>query len=130
MQYSASSQDELTIINMCRDVGYGKFMKRNPSTITIILNDKKEKYNILKTIEFTSKRKCMSLIVQNKETQKAYIFTKGADVEVTEKLSLDNYAEGIIESCDEFSTAGLRTLLFAYRELSLDEINKLSDLSD
>jgi phospholipid-translocating ATPase len=44
-----------------------------------MLNGKREEYQILKVIEFSSDRKMMSVIVKSKDNGKILAFTKGAD---------------------------------------------------
>lgn len=65
---SGASPDEVTFLEMAEDFGYAQFLERTSDKITIKIGDKEEVYQILAREEFTSDRKRMSVMVQNKET--------------------------------------------------------------
>lgn len=46
-----------------------------------------EKYELIRTFEFTSERKAMSVIVKNVATNKLYVFVKGADSSIIPKVT-------------------------------------------
>jgi len=56
--------DEVTFLEMCKEVGFIHFKERNSDCITISVQGQIEKYEILRVIEFTSARKKMSVIVK------------------------------------------------------------------
>ena len=56
----------------------------------------------------------MSIVVRNLATRKVYVFTKGADCTVIEMSKQNKQAELDVEY---FANQGLRTLVFAYKEL-------------
>lgn len=80
-------------------------------------------YKLLNTLEFSSARKRMSVIVSTEEGR-LFLFCKGADSVILERLSKDNSKACLTNTkchIDEYSEAGLRTLALAYRELTEDE---------
>mmetsp|Transcript_23944 Transcript_23944/g.36674 ORF Transcript_23944/g.36674 Transcript_23944/m.36674 type:complete len:92 (+) Transcript_23944:1648-1923(+) len=62
----------------------------------------------------------MSIIVRNKATRKITMFTKGADVTMEPRIADTKYSEDMLERMDGFASIGLRTLMFAYKELDDD----------
>ena len=66
LKYSASSPDELALVNGAKDVGI-EYFKRSASTISIRVgpNREEEDYEALIEFPFDSTRKRMSLIVKN-----------------------------------------------------------------
>lgn len=87
MQMSGQSQDELCLLEMVHDRELAKFVARNANTIDIEIMGKKEKYNVLKVIEFSSDRKMMSVILQNDDTKESQVFSKGASDMMVKRLS-------------------------------------------
>jgi magnesium-transporting ATPase (P-type) len=76
-------------------------------------------------IEFTSSRKCMSVIVKT-DKGKLYILTKGADSVIMPRVkdkTTVSYANSN-QSMEMYAVKGLRTLCIAYRELTKDELDK------
>ncbi|CAB0012892.1 unnamed protein product [Nesidiocoris tenuis] len=64
--YHASSPDERALLQGARDYGF-VFDTRTPNFVEILCLGKREKYEILNVIEFTSARKRMSIICRNPE---------------------------------------------------------------
>ena len=71
---------------MARDVGLCKFIQRDADEIKIQFQDSIETYKVLRTIEFTSDRKRMSVIVRNMKTNKIISFVKGADTALIPRI--------------------------------------------
>jgi len=86
----------------------------------------------LQTLEFTSDRACMSIIVKVPDAQNGEVelWTKGADSKILPRLDPQwcNKHREMIESADTaiqtYSSAGLRTLVWAYRRIPKDEYEK------
>jgi phospholipid-transporting ATPase len=80
----------------------------------------------LRCFEFSSVRKRSSIIVQNKETHKYYIFCKGSIntikqlVNTEDKINIDNNDQIILNNYPE-----LRVMACAYKELDKDQIDLL-----
>lgn len=74
---------------------------------------------ILDVLEFTSERKCMSIIVQDINGRK-FIYSKGADQVMFEQLNKrlsPEIQQKLQEQLLEFSRSGLRTLVVSYAEI-------------
>jgi phospholipid-translocating ATPase len=95
ISYQAASPDELALVDAARDLGYLvidrltqsiqlQFRALNGSTIT-------ERYGVLDVIEFSSKRKRMSIIIRMPDG-KICIFCKGADSLILPRLKKNQEA--------------------------------------
>lgn len=87
IHYNASSPDELALTNGARY--FGKvFTKRDNNNMIVIenlLNNKKELYELLNVIEFSSTRKRMTVVVRTPDN-KILCITKGADSIIIPRL--------------------------------------------
>ena len=99
-------------------------------------------YKKLAELQFDSFRKCMSVIVRPKfssenlessqngqnlgQGETIYLFIKGADTAV-----LPNCIHGPVEETnkivEQFAKEGLRTLVYAYKTITRDELNLFSE---
>lgn len=84
----------------------------------------REEVVILDSIEFTSKRKRMSVIVQDADGA-IRLFCKGADTAILPRLSkqcnhTNNILKETVTHCRDFASEGLRTLLIGYTDISPD----------
>ncbi len=118
--YQASSPDELGIIQAMKKLGL-VLCDRSASSIEIDWNGCKVAFRVLAVIEFTSERRMMSVLVQRPEGG-AVLFCKGADLAISSKLSSSckssPYFSSTLKSIDKFAIEGLRTLCYAYREIT------------
>ncbi len=101
-------------------------------------SDVRSKYEFVKELSFTSERKMMSKIVKNEEIYLCfskgapekipkicdYIFVENNLVPITEELKSD-----IIQKMEDFANKGYRTLGFAQRSLSSNDIMNIENLS-
>jgi len=157
IKLSASNPDDEALVCAATYFGF-EFKDREDKFIIIHNRDKKldEKIELLETIEFTSKRKRMSVIIRDTDNV-IRILTKGADTAMMERLHPGQ--ESLLASTDEqmrqFSSEGLRCLFVgcsrvsseaysawstSYREASTDlvqldlkkrgEANKIEDRQD
>jgi magnesium-transporting ATPase (P-type) len=76
-EYQAASPDEDALVKGAKYLGVN-FFERSSDLVKIKINDQEETYKLLNIIEFTSSRKRMSAIYQDKD-EKIFILTKGAD---------------------------------------------------
>ena len=125
--YNASSPDDRALVEGASDMGF-TFHDRQPLDNTELVQVKtpngNEKYEILNTIEFTSTRKRMSVIVRIPDGRiKLYI--KGADSVILPRLGDDptashkrKHERNTIQHLEDFAAEGLRTLCCATREIS------------
>jgi magnesium-transporting ATPase (P-type) len=77
-------------------------------------------YRLLQKFEFTSDRKKMSVVVQDERTGLILLYSKGADLAIFDKLSVNieqHFLEATKEDLIKFSTKGFRTLCFGLRVL-------------
>ncbi len=122
LKYSASSPDELALVNGAKSVGI-EFVARSSTTISIKgATGSIENYESQVEFPFDSTRKRMSLIVKHLETGKFYLMTKGADSIMLPRVDLDSdFQKGIEKDLYKFAVEGLRTLVFSKKELSHKE---------
>ena len=78
-------------------------------------------FTILHVLQFDSERKCMSVIVRNKDDQ-ILLFCKGADNVITGKLRYET--ENLVKTLEhvkQYAEDGLRVLMIGYKEISEEE---------
>ncbi|KAH7868232.1 phospholipid-transporting ATPase 1 [Lentinula edodes] len=122
LEYKAESPDEAALVAAARDVGF-PFINKGKDGIDIEVMGQKERYEVLKVLEFNSTRKRMSVVVRNPEG-KLVLYTKGADSVIYARLASDHNAmvkDQTSKDMEVFANGGLRTLCIAYRELEEDE---------
>lgn len=115
---SGTSQDELIVIDVSRQSLYFTLLSRDSEQI--VLQDNQDKSEIpiqvLRTFEFSSDRKMMTVIV--KMGGKQYAFVKGADTSIEPRCKdLDETDKMTLDDLDDFAEQGLRTLVYAYKEM-------------
>lgn len=130
--FVASSPDEQAIVEVCQWAGFSFWGEEMDGTVTICAKDQIHTYKKLAELQFDSFRKCMSVIVRPKFSSEEsgqetiYLFVKGADTSV-----LPNCLSGPIEETyrivDQFAKEGLRTLIYAFKELSREELSLFSE---
>ncbi|KAF9223068.1 phospholipid-translocating P-type ATPase [Gyrodon lividus] len=121
LEYKAESPDEAALVAAARDVGF-PFVGKSKDAIDIEVLGQPERYTWLKTIEFNSTRKRMSVIVRAPDGR-VILYCKGADSVIYERLSTKRdpaLEEKTIKDMDSFANGGLRTLCIAYRVLTED----------
>lgn len=134
IQYQSSSPDEGALVLGAQKLGF-YFHTRRPKSVYVEHGGGSHEYEILNVCEFNSTRKRMSTIVRLPDGS-IKLFIKGADTVIFDRLKRNAaypkddtksylphnpfYAE-TISHLDNFASEGLRTLCFAYRDLSKDE---------
>ena len=93
--FQAASPDELALVEAARDLGY-LLIDRPAQSIHLQFRDLDgstimKTYQVLDVIEFSSKRKRMSIIIRMPDG-KICMFTKGADSAILPRLKLNNLA--------------------------------------
>lgn len=106
--YEGPSQDEICILNGIRSIG--SLIKRTENNILISFRNVKQRIQIILTLDFTSKRQRMSVIVKIKD--KYILFIKGSDQVV---LPLIKERKNLSSLIDENSY--YRSLVIAYKEI-------------
>lgn len=94
-EFQAASPDELALVQAAQDLGY-LLIDRPTQSIVLQLQDLegktvRETYQILDVIEFSSKRKRMSIIIRMPDGR-ICIFCKGADSAILERLEKHDVA--------------------------------------
>lgn len=118
--YQAASPDEVALVKFAESVGV-ILLERTTSHVTLALPDSvRIKFEIIAEFPFTSEAKRMGIIVRNTSTNVVTFFSKGADSVMSEMVQYNDWLE---EECGNLAREGLRTLVFAKRELSHDELN-------
>ena len=128
--YNGPSVDEVCLLDMTRDSGLGYFTDRDSTHVRMMLDGKEEEFELLRTFKFTSDRKAMSVVIKDPVTGKVYAFVKGADssifplckrtelTTIKESKSDQEDLEAVENSVESMASKGLRTLLFAMKELT------------
>lgn len=108
--------DEKALINGARYLNYIFIKKDIHNTIYLEINNQENKFKLLNTIEFDSKRKRMSVIVKDMSNGKIILFMKGSD-SILRALTTQNkdFLKKNEEHLIEFSTQGLRNFNIGYR---------------
>ena len=127
INYQGSSADENALVYFARSQKYILFNRSIDNIITLEINNKNQNYELLNTLEYSSERKRMSVIVKNPEG-KIILYAKGADSIMekllnTESQFSDKYSS-TIEYLDIFAKKGLRTLMLGYKEIPEEEYTK------
>ncbi|EKX72656.1 P-type ATPase family member protein [Theileria equi strain WA] len=135
-EYLASSPDELCFVHAAAFADF-KLISRSLNFLTFSIFDKQYSAKILALVEFDYFRRCSSAIlafpldpstdVNDPDLSKFRIvlFCKGGDNVMTKKIKNISELDKITLSyCKKYCVGGLRTLLFAKRELSVQEFNE------
>ncbi|CAN1837058.1 Probable phospholipid-transporting ATPase 4 [Linum perenne] len=130
--YEAESPDEAAFLVAAREFGF-EFFKRTQSSVSVRERIQRGKviereYKILNLLEFTSKRKRMTVIVQDEDGQ-ILVLSKGADSIIFERLAKNGrtFEEAMTKHLNDYGEAGLRTLVLAYKKLDEKEYNSWND---
>ena len=126
IKLSASNPDDEALV--CASAYFGFEFRNRRDRMMIIFNkesNREEQIELLDTIEFSSKRKRMSVIVRDTDGV-IRVFSKGADTTMIERLQKSQ--EALLATTDVhmrvYATEGLRCLLLAYGELSPDQYSR------
>ena len=85
--FQGPSPDEVTLVDAAKEVGF-ILLERSSNTLTLNILGKQMQIQILNKLEFSSERKCMSVIAKMPD-QSIRLFIKGADDIMKKKLSPD-----------------------------------------
>jgi len=124
-KYKAASPDEEALVAGAASVGF-KFTHKSPTEMTIFdkFQDKSFTYDILATLEFSSARQCMSIILKERfDENKIFIYSKGSDAVLMDKIVDRTQVEEVEKMLSAFASEGLRTLCFGVRELNQTEFD-------
>ncbi|KAF8975855.1 hypothetical protein BGZ46_008790, partial [Entomortierella lignicola] len=127
--YEAQSPDESALLEALRDNGIVLKAKTKDIITVEIFGLITETYTVLKVLEFTSDRKCMSVIIDT--PQGIQLFCKGADNVILARADNSENDPLLMRQLDStvrrFSIAGLRTLMLAWKPLSPEEYRRFDE---
>ncbi|KAL3511663.1 hypothetical protein ACH5RR_024380 [Cinchona calisaya] len=123
LTYEAESPDEGAFLVAAREFGF-EFCKRTQSSLFVreryssFQEPVEREFKLLNLLDFTSKRKRMSVILRDENGQ-ILLLCKGADSIIFDRLSKTGkmFLESTTRHLNEYGEAGLRTLALAYRKL-------------
>ncbi|XP_023554352.1 phospholipid-transporting ATPase 2-like isoform X1 [Cucurbita pepo subsp. pepo] len=118
--YKAQSQDEEALVNAAAYLNM-VFVNKNANVIEIQFNGMLNRYELLDTLEFTSERKRMSVVIKDCQNGKIVLLSKGADEAILPHAYSGQQTRTFMEAVDQYAQLGLRTLCLAWRELEEDE---------
>lgn len=126
-EYNASSPDELALLVFAEAVGL-PYEGLDDHTMEMKVNNTlhatEDKFKRLAMFRFTSDRSRMTVIVRNQQTNEVFMFVKGADQVIIERCtSFSGFTKAELkDALLSYSSVGLRTLVYAYKQLTEDEL--------
>ncbi|PVV00048.1 hypothetical protein BB559_000161 [Furculomyces boomerangus] len=122
MEYSASSPDEIAIVEWTNKVGLTLTNRTSDSKeIQLDLFGSKLEYDVLEVIPFTSESKRMGVIVRSRLSNELSFIMKGADSVMTKLIVYNDWVE---EEVSNMAREGLRTLIVGRKVLSEQYYNE------
>lgn len=117
--YKSSSPDEEALVSAAQSLGV-ELIERTRNILKILVNGKLETYEIIHTLEFSSDRKRMSVLLKHLETEQFFLMCKGSDDMMLPRMIVDETTTAHIDQeLHKFANLGLRTLCLGYK--SVDE---------
>ncbi|KAK9222085.1 hypothetical protein WN944_010517 [Citrus x changshan-huyou] len=123
--YKAQSQDEEALVHAAAQL-HMVLVNKNASILEIKFNGSVLQYEILETLEFTSDRKRMSVVVKDCQSGNISLLSKGADEAILPYAHAGQQTRTFVEAVEQYSQLGLRTLCLAWREVEEDEYQEWS----
>lgn len=118
-EISSESPDEEALVKKAADAGVSLIAKDLEYT-TLKIGDEETKFRVLTTIEFSSARKRMSVIVRDNDGSLT-LYSKGADSIMLSLLKNDQDPSSVQKIVDDYAVHGLRTLVMCKRTISEEE---------
>lgn len=120
----AASPDEVALVRFAESVGI-ILKERSMSRVVLkVPGDFEVKYDVLAEFPFTSEAKRMGIVLQDRQTRDITLYVKGADTVMARKV---RYNDWLDEECGNLAREGLRTLVYAKRDLSAEDYSIFSD---
>lgn len=123
LDYQASSPDEKALVEASARCGV-VFLGEDGDSMSVKVKEKVCHYKKLNTLEFTSDRKRMSVIVQDEDGQ-IWLYCKGAESTVI-PLTEAGPTNVTLQHVADFALRGLRTLVIGYKKLTVAEYSQLA----
>ncbi|XP_017572271.1 phospholipid-transporting ATPase IC [Pygocentrus nattereri] len=116
-RYQAASPDEEALVCAARELGW-VFLSRTRDSLTVSELGFTRHYHLLALLDFSSKRRRMSVLVRTPEGE-LKLYCKGADIVILERLRKDSpHQESTEQALEVFAQNCLRTLCVAVRRVS------------
>lgn len=126
--YEAESPDELALVNAAYSYDCCLISRTPTHSVVNVPGEGNVEYEILRILPFDSNRKCMSIVVRKTGTSNIILYTKGADSTIMPVLAAcqPNSPEAALrertqQQLNRYAREGLRILVMAKRELTVDE---------
>lgn len=123
IEFKAQSPDEAALLEAAKDLGY-VFIERTRTGVILQVQGVTKEYTLLRTLEFNSARKRMSVIIKPCDSDKILLICKGADSMIYSRLGPHNNQDMLTTTAqhlEEYANEGLRTLCLAQRELTPEQ---------
>lgn len=122
---TGASLDEQCLLKAVKQLRVAQFKQRTAKTISIEVTGEAIDYVVICHNEFTSERKLMSVVVREKLTGQLYVYAKGAESKIMERLCIESQASPLKSKIETevvtFGSQVLRTLVFAMRKMDEEE---------
>ncbi|KAK4352667.1 hypothetical protein RND71_028185 [Anisodus tanguticus] len=123
--YKAQSQDEEALVRAAARLNM-VFLEKKGNILDINFNASLVQYEVLDTLEFTSERKRMSVVVRDCQNGNIILLSKGADEAILPRAHAGQQTRIFAEAVEQYAQLGLRTLCLACRDLEEEEYHEWS----
>nr|XP_004250373.1 phospholipid-transporting ATPase 2 isoform X1 [Solanum lycopersicum] len=125
VSYKAQSQDEEALVRAAARLNM-VFLEKKGNILDINFNASLVQYEVLDTLEFTSERKRMSVVVKDCQNGNIILLSKGADEAILPHSHAGQQTRIFAEAVEQYAQLGLRTLCLAWRDLEEEEYHEWS----
>lgn len=127
--FEGVSPEEIAFLEALTEMGIS-FEQEDDNNIALWSDEDKlgiprVEYEIVLRIPFKEERKHMAVVVRNKQTDKLYLFSKGAH-ETIQTMCTDIYP-GFESQSESFTGRGLRVMALAFKEVDHDSLRAVLD---
>eukprot|EP00899_Mesostigma_viride_P002357 jgi/Mesvir1/12121/Mv00382-RA.2 len=117
LSYRAASPDEEALVLAAKALGT-VFQERHGTQLVVHRGTKAASYELLASLDFTSERKRMSVVVRENSSGQLLLLTKGADEVIFPRLKPDQDTQPVWELLEGYGQHGLRTMVLATKRLT------------
>lgn len=124
--FSIEGFDERTMEILVKEVDYPGTASKAVQLVEQAATTVK-KYKLLAQFRFNSERSRMSVVVKDQDGQKHFLLCKGADHVMMERAAgFEGFSKEELKGVlSDYSSRGLRTLVYGYKELSEEQVDRL-----
>eukprot|EP00873_Tetraselmis_striata_P016199 jgi/Tetstr1/436463/TSEL_025291.t1 len=122
VDYMTASPDEEVLVTTAAELG-ATLLERTGARAVLRAGLRTEEYELLAALDFTSERRCMSVLVRPAGWRNLLLLTKGADDVILGALAdgQDGAQRAAAAALEVYASCGLRTLCLAARVVPLEE---------